>query len=118
MGVGWADRTKGAGMVSPPERIAAAVVNVRDMVLRGGVADLRPVPRRMIARGPNRTVYRFTAPGRTLRGEPVLLVPPLAAPAMCFDLRRGASLAEHLVDAGRRLYLVDYGSVSFADRRL
>ena len=49
---------------------------------------------------------------------PVLLVPPLAAPALCFDLRRGCSVAEHLVDAGRPTYLVDYGEVAFADRRL
>ena len=91
---------------------------MRDKVLRGGVADLRPVPRTLIDKGPNRSVYRFVGPGGDPRGEPVLLVPPLAAPALCFDLRRGCSVAEHLVDRGRRLYLVDYGTVSFSDRRL
>ena len=45
-------------------------------------------------------------------------MPPLAVPAFCFDLRRGCSLAEHLVDQGRRLYLVDYGNVRFSDRGL
>jgi polyhydroxyalkanoate synthase len=93
-----------------------AAENVRDKVLRGGVADLRPVPRTLIDKGPNRSVYRFV--GGDPRGEPVLLVPPLAAPALCFDLRRGCSVAEHLVEGGRRLYLVDYGTVSFSDRRL
>ncbi|MFC4853620.1 alpha/beta hydrolase [Actinophytocola glycyrrhizae] len=98
--------------------LSAASANVVDMVLRGGVADLRPMPRVLIDKGPNRSVYRFVAHDRLLGGEPVLLVPPLAVPAYCFDLRRGCSLAEHLVDAGRRLYLVDYGSVRFSDRGL
>ena len=48
----------------------------------------------------------------------MLLVPPLAAPAICFDLRRGCSLAEHLVQAGRRTYLLEYGDIQFADREL
>ncbi|MDQ3790558.1 MAG: alpha/beta hydrolase [Actinomycetota bacterium] len=98
--------------------LSAASNNVMDIVLRGGVADLRPMPRVLIDKGPNRSVYRFVAHDRQLAGEPVLLVPPLAVPAFCFDLRRGCSLAEHFVDAGRRLYLVDYGQVRFSDRGL
>jgi polyhydroxyalkanoate synthase len=42
----------------------------------------------------------------------VLLVPPLAAPAICFDLRRGCSLAEHLLLSGQEVYIVDYGRSS------
>src|SRR5882672_4142235 len=118
--MGWyLGRTEqGAAMTSAPEWVSAATSNVLDKVLRGGIADLRPMPRTLIDKGPNRSVYRFNSPGRTLGGEPVLLVPPLAAPAICFDLRRGCSLAEHLLDESRRLYLVDYGTVSFSDRRL
>ena len=52
------------------------------------------------------------------QGDPVLLVTPLAAPAICFDLRRGCSLVEHFVGAGRPTYLVEYGEVSFRDRDL
>jgi len=48
----------------------------------------------------------------------VLLVPPLAAPATCFDLRRGCSLAEHLTALGYPTYLVDYGPISYSDRAL
>jgi polyhydroxyalkanoate synthase len=48
----------------------------------------------------------------------VLLVTPLAAPALCYDLRRGCSFVEHLVEAGRPTYLVEYGAVSFEDRDL
>ncbi|WP_436491992.1 alpha/beta fold hydrolase [Actinokineospora sp. HUAS TT18] len=97
------------------EWITAAAENVTAKVTKGGVADLRPMPRVLIDKGRMRSVYRFTGPAA---GDPVLLVPPLAAPALCFDLRRGCSLAEHLVEQGRSVYLVDYGTVSFSDRGL
>ena len=45
-------------------------------------------------------------------------MPPLAAPALCFDLRRGCSVAEHLLARGHATYLVDYGPVRFGDRAL
>lgn len=48
----------------------------------------------------------------------MLLVPPLGAPDFAYDLRRGCSLVEHLLDAGRDVYLVDYGAISFAERGL
>lgn len=105
-------------MATPPARLAAAASNVVGKVLHGGVADLRPVPRVLIDQGPNRSVYRLTNGKDPASGPPVLLVPPLAAPALCFDLRRGCSLAEHLVEGGRNTYLVDYGNVAFSDRRL
>ncbi len=95
--------------------LPAAASNVIGKVFRGGVADLRPVPRVLVDHGPNRWVYRMAGDGS---GDPVLLVPPLAAPALCFDLRRGCSVAEHFVAQGRATYLVDYGTVSFADRGL
>lgn len=97
-----------------PVSLAAAAANVVGKA-RGGVADLRPMPRTLIDQGPNRSLYRMHGESS---GPPVLLVPPLAAPALCFDLRRGCSLVEHLVDQGRRTYLVDYGTVAFSDRRL
>jgi polyhydroxyalkanoate synthase len=45
-------------------------------------------------------------------------VTPLAAPSLCFDLRRGCSVVEHFVTRGRPTYLVEYGEVSFKDRNL
>lgn len=99
-------------------RLAAATANVISKVAGDGVADLRPMPRSLIDQGPMRAVYRFAPADVAPGGPPILLVPPLAAPARCFDLRRGCSFAEHLVNQGRSVYLVDYGNVSFADRRL
>lgn len=105
-------------MAAPPARVAAAASNVVGKFLRGGVADLRPIPRTLVDQGPNRSVYRLATGERRTSGPPILLVPPLAAPALCFDLRRGCSFAEHLIDAGRPTYLVDYGTVAFSDRSL
>ena len=49
---------------------------------------------------------------------PVLFVPPLAAPTISFDLRRGCSMAEHFIAMGHPTYLVEYGSIAFSDRDL
>jgi polyhydroxyalkanoate synthase len=99
--------------------LAASAANAYDVLVGGGVADLRPTQASIIDEGPQRTVFRYRRPStRRARGTPVLLVPPLAAPARCFDLRRGCSLAEHLLAQGHPTYLVDYGPISFSDRQL
>jgi polyhydroxyalkanoate synthase len=99
---------------------ASAGANLFDMLMPGGgLADLRPTPSSIIDEGPQRTVRRFlNEKGLTPPGEPVLLVPPLAAPPSCFDLRRGCSLVEHLAAGGHRVYAVDYGAIGFGDRDL
>ena len=105
--------------IPSPGQLSDAAANLFDKVVRGGVADLRPTPARILHEEPQCTVFRYlrkdAAPDRAL---PVLLVPPLAAPALCFDLRRGHSLAEHLIAAGHPTYLVEYGAISFSDREL
>src|SRR4051812_42665837 len=106
-------------LVPKPDQVVSAAGNVAHKVLYGGLADLRPMPRTLIDEGELREVYHYrpTANARE-HGDPVLLVTPLAAPALCFDLRRGCSLVEHFVDAGRPTYLVEYGEVSFRNRAL
>src|SRR3954467_4963111 len=101
-----------------PDRVADAAANTWDMVFKGGVADLRRTPARIIDEGRKRTVYRYLSPEDDLppRGLPVLLAPPLAAPTICFDLRRGCSLAEHLLSLGHPTYLLEYGHIGWADR--
>jgi polyhydroxyalkanoate synthase subunit PhaC len=113
-------------MLPTPENLATAAANIAAKVFGDGLADLRPVPRTLIDGGPRRSVFRLAPddvePGEPddgrFDGPPVLLVPPLAAPALCFDLRRGCSVAEHLVAERRRTYLLDYGTIAFADRGL
>ncbi len=106
-------------LIPKPDQIVSAVSNVAHLMLYGGLADLRPMPRTLIDEGVLREVYHYRPRASAKEhGDPVLLVTPLAAPALCFDLRRGCSLVEHLVDAGRPTYLVEYGEVSFANRGL
>ena len=106
-------------LVPKPDQVVSAAANVAHKVFYGGLADLRPMPRTLIDEGTLREVYHYR-PAATVRqqGDPVLLVTPLAAPASCYDLRRGCSLVEHLVTEGRPTYLVEYGQVSFRDRGL
>ncbi|WP_232835877.1 alpha/beta fold hydrolase [Actinocorallia populi] len=80
-------------------------------LLSGGLADLRPTPSEPFGQGPGHRLYRYRPSGKVIpTGPPVLLVPPPApAAAAAFDLRRGCSLAEHLVATGHRVYLLDLG---------
>ena len=106
-------------LVPKPDQVVAAAANVAHTLLYGGLADLRPMPRTLVDDGVLREVYHYRpAPDVAPVGDPVLLVTPLAAPALCYDLRRGCSLVEHLVGQGRPTYLVEYGEVSFKDRGL
>lgn len=106
-------------LIPKPDQVVSAASNVAHKMLYGGVADLRPMPRTLIDDGMLREVYHYRPQGGVEEtGDPVLLVTPLAAPALCYDLRRGCSLVEHLVTAGRRTYLVEYGEISFANRTL
>jgi polyhydroxyalkanoate synthase subunit PhaC len=106
-------------LIPKPDQIVAASANLAQKVLYGGLADLRPMPRTLIDEGTLREVYHYRPMGRVKEsGDPVLLVTPLAAPSLCFDLRRGCSVVEHLVSGGRPTYLVEYGEVSFKNRSL
>lgn len=106
-------------LIPKPDQVVSAAGNVAHRLFYGSVADLRPMPRTLIDEGVLREVYHYRPAGAVQdAGDPVLLVTPLAAPATCFDLRRGCSLVEHLVSEGRPTYLVEYGRVSFKDRNL
>ncbi|MGH3360294.1 MAG: alpha/beta fold hydrolase, partial [Nocardioidaceae bacterium] len=109
--------------IPQPHQIVDGAINVSQKALYGGLADLRPMPRTLIDDGELREIYHYRPQAGADRsaaggGDPVLLVTPLAAPASCYDLRRGCSLVQHLVGTGRPTYLVEYGQVSFSNRRL
>jgi polyhydroxyalkanoate synthase len=101
------------------ESLATAAGNVYEYLTNGHLADLTPLPSEVLHTAPQCTVSRYAA---TAKPNPdaatILLVPPLAAPATCFDLRCGCSMAEHFVNRGHPTYLLDYGTIAFSDRRL
>jgi polyhydroxyalkanoate synthase subunit PhaC len=106
-------------LLSPMDTAIDSAANLWDMSPLGpGLADRRPTPSSIVDKGPQRTVHRYRPPRTPTAHSPVLLVPPLAAPARCFDLRRGCSVAEHLISLGYPTYLVDYGPIGFGDRQL
>lgn len=106
-------------LVPTPDRVGHAAANAFDMLFRGGVADLRRTPAQIVDEAPKRVIYRYLPAGDTAQHDlPVLLVPPLAAPSVCFDLRRDCSLAGHLLAQGHPTYLVEYGDIAFSDRDL
>ncbi|MFB4318042.1 alpha/beta hydrolase [Actinomadura sp. 21ATH] len=98
-------------MMPSPRSVRAAASNLARKLADGRLADLRPTPGEVIADGPGgAAVRRYRGPrGLIAAGPPVLFVPPPAVPVRCYDLRRGCSLAEHLVNAGRRSYLLEQG---------
>lgn len=103
--------------VRVPRDLPALVENVGDKVRRRPIADLSRTPRDVVETGDDFTLYRYTvAPGVESRGKPVLFIPPLAAPALAFDLRRTCSVVEYFVAQGRPVYLADYGPVEFRHR--
>ena len=106
-------------LVPDLDTLIDSAVTAWDLFLGDGVADLTRTPSSIIHEGPQCTVHHYRS-RRQARADrsPVLLVPPLAAPASCFDLRRGCSLAEHLTALGYPTYLVDYGRISYSDRAL
>jgi polyhydroxyalkanoate synthase len=106
-------------LLPDPEQLIDSAATAWDLYVGPGVADLTRTPSSIVHEAPQCTVHRFRARRRTRADlAPVLLVPPLAAPASCFDLRRGCSLVEHLTSLGYPTYVVDYGPISFGDRAL
>ena len=100
-----------------PRDLGAARTNLRDKLRREPIADLRMTPRELVERTDHAELFRYDpVPGVEQHGKPLLFVPPLAAPALAFDLRRGCSVVEYFVEQGRPVYLVDYGPVRFSHR--
>ncbi|MFF0543074.1 alpha/beta fold hydrolase [Nocardia thailandica] len=103
--------------MSITDTVALAARNAWALTFGGGIEPVDPAPSTVLFDEPHRLLRRYDGADPAADGA-VLLVPPLAAPALCFDLRPDQSLARHLVDTGRAPYLVDYGDIGFADRAM
>ncbi|MGW5386987.1 alpha/beta hydrolase [Nocardia sp. NPDC003963] len=123
-GIALADRAVRA--VDPDGELSRTVEraarNAWALTFGAGVEGRRPTPASVLWDEPHRQLRRFEPGLLAGTGDPsapaVLLVPPLAAPASCFDLRPGQSLAEFLLETGRAPYVIDYGEITYADRRM
>ncbi|WP_051159086.1 alpha/beta hydrolase [Tsukamurella sp. 1534] len=94
-----------------------------DLTLGGGIRPAERTPHVVVAEGEHRTLRRFTdeaarAAATVPGAAPVLLIPPIAAPATCYDLSPEYSVVKHLADTGRVPYVVDFGEMGYADRHL
>jgi polyhydroxyalkanoate synthase len=98
------------------ESAAQVAGNAWSHYLRGGVEPHVPTPSRVVHDEPHAVLRRYDAVD--VSGDPILLVPPLAVHITCFDLRANQSLAGHLVQTGRPVYVVDFGEIGFGDRQL
>ncbi|MFC4375226.1 alpha/beta fold hydrolase [Nocardia halotolerans] len=105
--------------MSITETVTTAARNAWALSFGAGIEPVDPTPSTVLWDEPHRLLRRYDTEYRSAASDSaVLLVPPLAAPATCFDLRRDQSLARYLVETGRAPYLIDYGEIGFADRRM
>lgn len=106
-----------SGPVKIAEQVVESAANVFDLTI--GNAGTRPTPKpfRVIDEGPQRKLIRYEPRGLRTKA-PILLVPPLAAPVQCFDLRPGLSMVDYLTRLGHATYVLDYGPIHFANREL
>ena len=94
-----------------------------DLTLGGGIRPTERTPHVVVAEGLHRTLRRFADDGARAAAAvpgaaPVLLIPPIAAPATSYDLSPEYSVVAHLAAQGRVPYVVDFGEMSYADRNL
>lgn len=100
--------------------VGRAAGNAWSYWLGSGVEPHVPTPSELVHEAPHATLRRYLpAPvDPEPAGAPILLVPPLAVSITCFDLRPDQSLAAFLVSLGRPVYVVDFGEITYADRRM
>ncbi|ROO89299.1 polyhydroxyalkanoate synthase [Actinocorallia herbida] len=102
-------------MFPSPKKIRDATANAAHRLRHGAVADLTPTPSDPV--GGSGALRRYRPAASVIAtGPPVLLVPPpVPGAAWAFDLRRGGSLAAHLVATGRRVHLLDLAPADTAE---
>ncbi|MGO4614827.1 alpha/beta fold hydrolase [Nocardia sp. 2YAB30] len=106
--------------MSLADTVTIAARNAWALTFGSGIQEPDPTPSTVLWDQPHRRLRRFeVADGGAAGGDAaVLLVPPLAAPATCFDLRPDQSLARFLLETGHCPYVIDYGEITFDDRRM
>ena len=92
-------------------------VNGLSLLLTDEFQKVAPTPSKKVLEHPRgTTLHRYERATPPRKKTPVLLVPPLMVRPYIYDLRKGASFAQTLLDAGLDVYLVDFGVPDEDDR--
>ncbi|MEA2312745.1 MAG: poly[(R)-3-hydroxyalkanoate] polymerase subunit PhaC [Solirubrobacteraceae bacterium] len=92
------------------ERNALRLQNGIKLALGMEFARVGPTPKRTVWSSGKVELWHYdTEPGAVRYGPPILLVPSVVSRSYVFDLHRGNSFVEHLLEAGFSVYLVDWG---------
>jgi len=90
------------------ERNALRIQNGIKLAMGTQFARVGPTPKETVWSRGKVELWRYATDAVTL-GPPVLLVPSVVSRSYVFDLHRGNSFVERLLEAGFAVYLVDWG---------
>jgi polyhydroxyalkanoate synthase len=92
------------------ERDALRLQNGLKLALGVEFARVGPTPKRTVWSSGKTELWRYdTDPGAVRYRPPILLVPSVVSRSYVFDLHRGNSFVERLLERGFAVYLVDWG---------
>ena len=105
------------------DRLPTPAQNLLRLTVGGGIRPPVQTPHTTLHTQRHQVLRRYgdltdLTRSRSDGGVPVLLLPPLAAPAACYDLDPDHSYVAHLLRQGRIPYVVDYGEMDRSDRGL
>lgn len=96
------------------ERNALRIQNGMRLALGFQFARVGPTPKTTVWSRGGVEAWRYNSDGATV-STPVLLVPSVVSRSYVFDLHRGNSFVERLLEAGLAVYLVDWGIAGRAE---
>ncbi|MDP0399330.1 alpha/beta fold hydrolase [Tsukamurella strandjordii] len=104
-------------------QLRARAENLWALTLGDGIRPVVHTPHVTLVEEPHRTLRRYASEeareaAAAAGAAPVLLIPPIAAPASCYDLSPEVSVVSHLASTGRIAYVLDFGEMGYGDRNL
>jgi polyhydroxyalkanoate synthase len=106
-----------------PDVLLDPLRNLYALTLGDGIRTMAQTEHVVLHDEPHRCLRRYGSPDQLRAAQqdaipPVLLVPPIAAPASCYDLDPDHSYVRHLLETGRIPYVIDFGDIRRSDRHL
>ena len=92
------------------ERNALRLQNGIKLAMGMEFVRVGPTPKQTVWSSGKTELWRYdTEPGAVKHAPPILLVPSVVSRSYVFDLHRGNSFVERLLEAGFAVYLIDWG---------